>query len=272
MTDAGSPIRALRAAAFAAVCVTLAAMGHSFTSGHEMPLGALWTAFGVTAGVAWLAGGRRRGFHSIGAGLLTVQGGLHLIFAGTLPFGGSGAPDHTPHGVDGAAGTGTGMDMRVGAGTGTTMGEDFGTGVLPIDTAVPFGLDGPVGMLAAHLLAAAVCALWLARGEAALFRLATALGILAFSPLRLLLTAARPPAGPRPAGAVRPAADAPAAHRFRGVVLAHTLSRRGPPARPGACCESPAWLALRAEGATFAPRPSFHATAPATALITTVRT
>ncbi|MFJ9208771.1 hypothetical protein [Streptomyces sp. NPDC102264] len=254
MTDAGSPIRALRAAAFAAVCVTLAAVGHSFTSGHEIPLGALWTAFGVTAGVAWLAGGRRRGFRSIGAGLLTVQGGLHLIFAGALPFGGPGfefvsgsgpgSPGHTPHG--------TGMSMGVGAGAGTgtgaSMGEDSGTGVLPLDTAVPFGLDGPVAMLAAHLLAAAVCALWLARGEAALFRLATALGALGFSPLRLLLTAARPPVAPRRSGAVRPAADAPAAHRFRGVVLAHTLSRRGPPAPRGS-----------------------RATAPATALVITVR-
>ncbi len=264
MTDAGSPIRALRAAAFAAVCVTLAAVGHSFTSGHEIPLGALWTAFGVTAGVAWLAGGRRRGFRSIGAGLLTVQGGLHLIFAGALPFGGygsgSGSPGHTPHGTGGTTGTGmgtgtdSGMGRGVGAGTGAgmgtgaAMGEDSGTGVLPLDTVVPFGLDGPVGMLAAHLLAAAVCALWLARGEAALFRLATALGALGFSPLRLLLTAARPPAAPRRSGAVRPAADAPAAHRFRGVVLAHTLSRRGPPAPRGS-----------------------RATAPATALVITVR-
>ncbi|MFE4537797.1 hypothetical protein ACFRKB_22370 [Streptomyces scopuliridis] len=213
-------------------------MGHSFTSGHEIPLGALWTAFGVTAGVAWLAGGRRRGFRSIGAGLLTVQGGLHLIFAGTPPFGGAAPPDHTPHGAEGGIATGTGMDM----------GEGAGAGMLPVDTAVPFGLDGSAGMLVAHVLAAAVCALWLARGEAALFRLATVLGALAFSPLRLLLTAARPRFAPRPAVAVRHAPDAPAAHRFRGVVLAHTLSRRGPPASR-----------------------TSRATAPATALITTVR-
>ncbi|MEV6419116.1 hypothetical protein [Streptomyces sp. NPDC051662] len=253
MTDVRSPIRALRAAAFAAVCVTLAAVGHSFTSGHDIPVGALWTAFGVTAGVAWLAGGRRRGFRSIGAGLLTVQGGLHLIFAGALPLGGALSPDHTPHGADGVTGTGTstgigtGMDMGIGAGAGAPMGEHTGTGVLPIDTGIPLGLDGPVGMLAAHLLAAAVCALWLARGEAALFRLATALGALALSPLRLLLTSVPPPVAALSERAVRPA-DAPAPHRFRGVVLAHTLSRRGPPARR-----------------------TSRATAPATALITTVR-
>ncbi|MER8071337.1 hypothetical protein ABTZ59_23885 [Streptomyces sp. NPDC094034] len=262
MTDVRSPIRALRAAAFAAVCVTLAAVGHSFTSGHEIPVGALWTAFAVTTGVAWLAGGRRRGFRSIGAGLLAVQGGLHLIFAGALPLGGALSSDHAPHGADGVTGTGSGtgtgfgsgsgsgsgMDMGVGAGAGVPMGEHTGSGALPVDTVIPFGLDGPLGMLAAHLLAAAVCALWLARGEAALFRLATALGGLALPPLRLLLASVRPPVAALPEGAVRPAADAPAAHRFRGVVLAHTVSRRGPPAR----------------------RVS-RATAPATALITTVR-
>ncbi|MFE4366687.1 hypothetical protein ACFRMN_00255 [Streptomyces sp. NPDC056835] len=230
-------------------------MGHSFTSGHEIPLGALWTAFGVTAGAAWLAGGRRRGFRAIGAGLLTVQGALHLIFAGALPFGGAVSPGHTTHGTDGATGAtatatgtgiGTGTGMETGVGAGAPMGEHSGTGVLPIDTGIPFGLDGPAGMIAAHLLAAAVCALWLAQGEAALFRLATSLGALALSPLRLLLTSARLPVAALPEGAVRPAADAPAAHRFRGVVLAHTLSRRGPPARR-----------------------TSRATAPATALITT---
>ncbi|MDX3849515.1 hypothetical protein [Streptomyces sp. AK02-01A] len=213
MTDARSPMRALRAAVFAAVCVTLAAAGHSFTSGHEIPFDALWTAFGVTGVGAWLAGGRRRGVRAIGAALLTVQGALHLIFAGKLPYGLS-SPPHGPHG-DGA----TGMRMD------PAMNMDAGTGA---DPAVPVAvLDGPAGMIAAHLLAAAVCALWLARGEAALFRLARAAGAPAFIPLRPPLTAVRLPAPPEP---VRTGPASPAPHRTAGVVLAHTLSRRGPPA------------------------------------------
>jgi hypothetical protein len=85
MTDARSPIRALRAALFAAVCVTVAAMGHSSVSAHGIPLSALLAAFGVTAAADWLAAGRRRGVPTIGTGLLAVQGALHLIFSGGRP-------------------------------------------------------------------------------------------------------------------------------------------------------------------------------------------
>ncbi|MEV7427780.1 MULTISPECIES: hypothetical protein [unclassified Streptomyces] len=219
MTDARSPLRALRAAAFAAVCVTLAAVGHALASeagggpAHEIRPGALWTAFAVTGAVAWLAGRRRRGVASIGAGLLTVQGLLHLILSGALPYGLSGPP--AAH---------SGMEMAD-AGTAAAPASRAGSGTGPGMDAV---LDGSAGMLLAHLLAAAVCAVWLARGEAALFRLAHAVGALAFAPLRLLLTASALPAAPAP---LRPAPGAPAAHRFRGIVLAHTLSRRGPPGR-----------------------------------------
>ncbi|MFJ2647079.1 hypothetical protein ACIO1C_10170 [Streptomyces sp. NPDC087420] len=233
MTDARSPMRALRAAAFAAVCVTLAALGHLYTSGHEIPFGALLTAFGTTGGVAWLAGGRRRGFLSLGAGLLTVQGTLHLLFAGVLPYGPSPA-SHDRHAMTGgAAGGGTGAGpgagadpgLGMGSGMGGRSGMDMGTGGAG-EPALAAVTDTPVAMIAAHVLAAAVCALWLARGEAALFRLARTLGALALIPLRLPLTPARLPAVPRPAPL---APGAPAPRRFRGVVLAHSLSRRGPP-------------------------------------------
>ncbi|MFF2525707.1 hypothetical protein [Streptomyces liangshanensis] len=224
MTDARSPMRALRAAFFAAVCVTLAALGHLYTSGHDIPTGAVLTAFGATGCAAWLAGGRRHGFLSLGAGLLTVQGTLHLLFAGVLPYGPATAA-HDRHAM-----TGGGADARAGLGMGLGMGGrpgmDMGTGGEGETAALAAVTDGPAAMVAAHVLAAAVCALWLARGEAALFRLARTLGALALVPLRLLLTPARLPAVPRPAP-LTPGAPAP--RRFRGVVLAHSLSRRGPP-------------------------------------------
>ncbi|MFJ2178095.1 hypothetical protein ACIOHE_35025 [Streptomyces sp. NPDC087851] len=251
MTETGSPLRAVRAAAFAAVCVTLAAVGHALTSGasgasgesgasgHEIPLTALLAAFAVTACAAWLAGGRRRGALSIGAGLLTVQGLLHLFFAGALSYGlGLATSRHAPH-----AGTGAGTGTPTGTGTGTGGGSASGMGV-SADVGMDMGAatdpgSGPApalgellgaspAMLAAHVVAAAVCALWLAQGEAALFRLVHAVGALAFTPLRLLLTSAALPAAPR---LIRPRPGASRAHRFRGVVLAHTVSRRGPPAR-----------------------------------------
>ncbi|WP_405847459.1 hypothetical protein OG211_08355 [Streptomyces niveus] len=215
MTDARSPMRALRAAILAAVCVTLAAVGHSSASAHELPLGVLALAFGVIAGLSWLAGGRRRDVGFIGPAVLTAQAALHVTFAaagahGAMPSAGHG---HAP------------ADMReTGAGAGTGAGTGAEGAVGAVLTAV--GDTSPT-MLAAHLLAGAVCALWLARGEAAFFRLAETVAAFAFTPLGLLLAAPRPLAVPPP---VRPRHRTRPPHRPRGTVLAHAVSRRGPPA------------------------------------------
>ncbi|MFF8843819.1 hypothetical protein ACF08N_14035 [Streptomyces sp. NPDC015127] len=191
MTDARSPMRALRAALFAAVAVTLAAVGHSSQSAHDIPASGLLAAFGVTAAAGWCAAGRRRGAASLGAGLLAVQGALHLLFSGAGPM----APHH--HGQH-----------------------------AHYDTAPAAAETSGTGMLAVHLLAAAGCALWLAHGEAAFCRLAHAALSFAFAPLRLLLSAVRlPVSDPAP----RPAADT-AGERRPGAVLVHTVVRRGPPA------------------------------------------
>ncbi|MFI1399528.1 hypothetical protein [Streptomyces sp. NPDC020681] len=218
MTDARSPMRALRAAMFAAVCTALAAVGHSFTSGHGLPPAVLLLAFALTAAAGWLAGGRRRGVPSIGAGLLAVQGSVHLLFAGARL---RGAPpnthDHTALGPDAMA-----TDTMS---TASMSADTMSLGTISADTmAASTMLHSSAGMLAGHLLAAAVCALWLARGEAAFFRLAEAIGTFAFTPLRLLLTAVRLPDTPRPR-LRHPSGTA----RRRSVVLGHTLVRRGPP-------------------------------------------
>lgn len=209
MTDARSPMRALRAAILAAVCVTLAAVGHSSASAHELPLGVLALAFGVIAGLSWLAGGRRRGVGFIGPAVLTAQAALHVTFAAAGAHGAMPSAGHGHASADmGNTGAGTGAEGAVGA----------------VLTAVG---DTSPGMLAAHLLAGAVCALWLARGEAAFFRLAETVAAFAFTPLGLLLAAPRPLAVPPP---VRPRHRSRAPHRPRGAVLAHAVSRRGPPA------------------------------------------
>ncbi|MFF7200791.1 hypothetical protein [Streptomyces sp. NPDC008141] len=214
MTDARSPMRALRAALFAAVCTALAAMGHSFMSGQDIPFAVLLPAFAVTATVAWLAGARRRGGLAIGAGVLTVQGVLHLLFSSAQPH--TGGPAHSHEHSTSA---------------GTMVADSTPPGSLSADTmAVDTTVDGLLGhssggMLAAHLLAAVLCALWLARGETAVFRVAAAVGTLAFTPLRLLLAVPALPEPPRPLARRR--SDAV---RSRSVVLGHTLVRRGPPA------------------------------------------
>ncbi|WP_329388566.1 hypothetical protein [Streptomyces sp. NBC_01716] len=212
MTDARSPIRALRAAILAAVCVTLAAVGHSSMSPHQIPLGVLTVAFAVTAGLSWLAAGRRCGIGFIGPAVLGAQAALHVTFTAVGTDGGVLSPDH--------AHAAAGMDMGEGA-----RAEGIGGTVTAVLAAAG---DTSPGMLAAHLLAGAVCALWLARGEAAFFRLAGTVAAFAFTPLRLLLAAPRPLAVPPP---VRPRHRSRAPHRTRGAVLAHAVSRRGPPAQ-----------------------------------------
>ncbi|MCH0539126.1 hypothetical protein I3F58_06050 [Streptomyces sp. MUM 203J] len=182
MTGNRSPLRLMRAALFAAVCVVLSATGHASQTAHRVPLGSLLTAFALTCGLAWVFGGRRRGAWSIGTGLLAVQGALHLTFAGARGHHGGGH------------------------GGGASLADALPT----------------PGMTGAHLLAAAVCGLWLACGEAALFRLART----AFVPLRPPLTAVRLPLAPRPPRPVpRSRADQPT----RGAVLARARTRRGPP-------------------------------------------
>ncbi|MFJ2824295.1 hypothetical protein ACIO7M_24725 [Streptomyces toxytricini] len=241
MSGEPAPLRAARAALFAAVCTALGAAGHALMAGADIPPRGLLAAFAATGALAWLAAGRRRGPLPIGAALLAAQGALHLAFSGTAaghhhaaapapaePMPGhhhlhgmvlpAGAPD--PHAAAGADALAAG---------GTSLADAAGR---LADTA---GHGGP-GMLAAHLLAALLCAAWLARGEAAVFRLAAALGAAAVHAARplaraLALVRARAALTPRPPAPRRPAHAPP--RRLRGAVHAHALVRRGPPRRPG---------------------------------------
>jgi hypothetical protein len=93
------------------------------------------------------------------------------------------------------------------------MGEETGGG------------SSSSGMLAAHLLAALLCGLWLAYGERAAFRILRAVAGRLVTPLRLLLALPVTPDRPRPAGR-RPRSDrAP-----RLLLLVHAITSRGPPA------------------------------------------
>ncbi|MFE9396231.1 hypothetical protein [Streptomyces flavidovirens] len=219
MTDARSPLRALRAALFAAVCVIAAAVGHSSMSGHEVPVSGLLAAFAVTGGLAWTVGHRSHGVLAVGGGLLAVQGVLHLIF-GT------------------AQGPGTGHHGMPVAHQPVMDPETMASAAAAASASTHAQGSSSLAMTAAHLAAALVCGLWLARGEAALFRLARAVGALAFTPLRLLLAVVRAP-GPLP-DPVRPRRPRTTRRRGPGVVLAHTLSRRGPPRVPTTRATAPA--------------------------------
>ncbi|MFI6943138.1 hypothetical protein ACIBI4_28070 [Streptomyces sp. NPDC050418] len=199
----GAPLRTLRAALFAAVAVAVAGVGHSSMSEDELPLPSLLVAFAVLAAATWCLAGRRRGTPSTAAAMVVVQTVLHTTFTLTgAHASGNGGP-HAEHlrrpGMPGMAAEPTLLDTLT---------------------------HGSFGMLAAHLVAAVLCALWLARGEAAFFQLAEVLGAFAFTPLRLALSFVRLPAAPRPPRRPRPRRTRT---RLRNAVLAHAVIRRGPP-------------------------------------------
>lgn len=220
MSQPPAPMRATRAAMFAAVCTALGAVGHSYMSGADVPLPGLLGAFAVTGALAWAAAGRRRGPAGIAAAVLTVQGLLHLLFSGSRAAKPApGAMHHHTHGMQGMHGGGTAPEAS--------------GGIADIADIAGMAGHGGVGMIAAHALAGLFCAAWLAWGEAAVFRLARTLGAAALHAARPLSralalagagAAAAPPVPPAP----RPPYERP--RSLRGAVHAYAVVRRGPPA------------------------------------------
>ncbi|MER6316025.1 hypothetical protein ABT237_19905 [Streptomyces sp. NPDC001581] len=226
-------------------------------------------AFAVTGGLAWLAAGRRRGPVGITAAVLSAQGVLHLLFSGSQAAGhGAAAPaaaeghhHHVPAGEAGGAmaagGPGAahmastadmaGMPDAAGMADVHGMADAAGiadaaraadvhgmadmAGIADMAGMADMAAHGGFGMIAAHLLAGLLCAAWLARGEAAVFRLARALGAAALHaarPLARALALVRARAAAVPAPPVFPAPyERP--RGLRGAVHAHAVVRRGPP-------------------------------------------
>ncbi|WP_426363533.1 hypothetical protein [Streptomyces sp. E-08] len=199
-------------------------------SDHQLPATTLSGAFAVTAAAAWAAAGRRRGAPAVAGAMLVLQGALHVLFAtaGHAVPGTDGT--HAMPGMEAMPGMGA-MDGMAGMHGADAMdgmagmhGADAMDGMV-MATADPMGTTSGAGMLAVHLLAALLCGLWLAHGEAAFFTLARAALAYAFTPLRLLHALVPVPGTPRrPVRRARRTAPRP-----HTVVLAHTLSRRGPP-------------------------------------------
>ncbi|MEU9167561.1 hypothetical protein AB0D34_07150 [Streptomyces sp. NPDC048420] len=130
---ASPAVRSLRAAVFAALCVLLAAGGHTLATGMAPPVWAQTAGFVPVFAAGWLLGGRERSLGAIGGATLAAQGGLHLAFGAARP--------HTV------------MVMH-----GMRMTHSQTHALTPHATA-------------AHLSAALLLTWWLRRGEAALWSL-----------------------------------------------------------------------------------------------------
>jgi hypothetical protein len=220
---AGRCSRTVRAAVFAAVCVLLAALGHVLMSGDPVPWWALGAGAAATGAAGWGLAGRERGLPLIVTVVVAAQTALHTAFS-------------LAHPAAGAEGTAT-LDAH--AGMGMNMGTGMGGAAHGHAPHAPHAMDlmgqtgavaaggGPssYGMLAAHLLAALLCGLWLAHGERAAFRVLRAVAGRLAAPLRRLFAVPVAPERPRVRVRRRGTDRAP-----RLLLLVHAITSRGPPA------------------------------------------
>ncbi|MFE9726806.1 hypothetical protein ACFYQ5_25235 [Streptomyces sp. NPDC005794] len=256
---AGHGSRAVRAAMFAAVCVLLAATGHVLMSGAPVSGSALALALVVTTAVAWAFAGHERGLLAVTSAAVAAQTALHTGFTLTQSLAES-RPDASASYArewaerllcgDGATTLSDGDAKRIvtDAGLGGLMSQPppgtvpAGAGgaghhamhgmTVDASTTVASAVHGghemtamsPTGMLAAHLLAAVLCGLWLAYGERAVFRVLRAFAGRLWTPFRLLLRLSSPPRRPRPR--VRRTRTVRA---LRQLLIVHSITSRGPP-------------------------------------------
>jgi hypothetical protein len=212
---AGWCARAIRAAVFAAMCVLLAALGHVLMSGTDVPAWALAAGGAVTGAVGCCLAGRERGLPLIVTVVVAAQTVLHEAFS-------------YAQSASGASGASASMDMgsmRMGSMDMGAMHRDH-TGMSAMDH-MGHSMDGgssSFGMLAAHLLAAVLCGLWLAYGEKAAFRILRAAAGWLAAPLRLLFALPGTPDHPRVHLRRRRSDRAP-----RLLLLVHAITSRGPP-------------------------------------------
>ncbi|MDH2425280.1 MFS transporter [Sphaerisporangium sp. TRM90804] len=174
------PLRALRAAVFAVVSVMLGVCAHTLAGGSVSGLAVL-AAWGTSFLPAWLLAGRERSAAVIAPSLALAQAALHLLFS-------------LAHAVE------------------PVVAHDPGH--------VHSGLVPGLGMLLTHAWAVGMTALWLSRGEAALWSLLRRLAVRLFIAFAVHLDPAR-------AAIVVPPAERRVIPRL--PLLVHEMRRRGPP-------------------------------------------
>ncbi|MGW0418602.1 hypothetical protein [Streptomyces sp. NPDC003015] len=260
----GVDLRVLRAAVFAAVCVVLAAAGHSIASCATVPLWTLGAGFvGAVLVVAPLAG-RERSLAGIATLLAVGQSVLHVLFGlgqhGTATMTMSSMPPAsdtalvqqaarllcgtTAAAISPAQAQRILTDAQLYPGPGATGGTHHASEAMAGSSVLPSVLPS-LPMLLGHVLAAVTAGWLLRRGDLALLRLvelsaysahSVADGALVRS-LRGALALVRAlraglPGVPE-AGQRAPLGTSLAPPRPRTAALQHTVIRRGPPAAAG---------------------------------------
>ncbi|MEV6943651.1 hypothetical protein AB0N07_16960 [Streptomyces sp. NPDC051172] len=228
MDISGTRIRALRAALFTALVVTLSTASHVLLSRVPLPLNTVAAVAAAVFTVAYALAGRERGFGRIAALLIPLELAADTVFTTGqhVCYGRAGGPVAGPLrsvGFDVLCGNGTG----IGSGATAPLARVTGTGTDRLAALLAHADPATAWLLlAAHVGVGLLAAAWLRRGERALAQLVRAVTATTFRPLLLAVAAVtvRPAApAPRVQHTGRPAAVA------RERILVHSLGRRGPP-------------------------------------------
>jgi hypothetical protein len=224
MDISGIQLRAVRAALFTALVVTLSSASHVLLSRVPLPLNTVAVIAAFVFAVAYALAGRERGYGRIAALLIPLELAADTVFTTGqhVCYGAAGGPIAGPLrsvGFDVLCGDGSGFGAPLARVTGTDT-DRLAVLLAHADPATAWLLLG------AHVGVGLLAAAWLRRGERALAQLLRAVAATSFRPLLVAVAAVT----------VR---TAPAVRRVRRLVrrtttarerlLVHSLGRRGPP-------------------------------------------
>lgn len=222
MDISGIQLRAVRAALFTALVVTLSTASHVLLSRVPLPANTVAAVAVAVFLLAYALAGRERGFGRIAALLIPLELAADTVFTTGqhVCYGRAGGPVAGPL-------RSVGWDVLCGNGTqvGTPLARVTGTDRL---AAMLAHADPATAwlLLAAHVGVGLLAAAWLRRGERALAQLLRAAAATTFRPLLLAVAAVAVRPGPV-SRCVRLPRPRPAAARDR--IRTHSLGRRGPP-------------------------------------------
>ncbi|MFI6853518.1 hypothetical protein [Streptomyces sp. NPDC050416] len=228
MDISGIPLRAVRAALFTAVVVTLSTASHVLLSQVPLPMGTVAAVAATVFVIAYALAGRERSFGRIAALLIPLELAADTVFTTGQHacYGRSGGPVAGPL-------RSVGLDVLCGGGEiGTPLARMAGaTGTERLAAAVAHADPATAWLLlGAHIGVGLAAAVWLRRGERALAQLLRAVGATTFRPL--LLAVAAVTVTRAPAGRLLPSRTPDRTPTARERILAHCLGRRGPPCSP----------------------------------------
>ncbi|AVH59256.1 MULTISPECIES: hypothetical protein [Streptomyces] len=222
MDISGTQLRAVRAALFTAVVVTLSTASHVLLSRVPLPLTTVAAIAAAVFVIAYALAGRERGFGRIAALLIPLELAADTVFT---------AGQHVCYGKAGGPVAGplrsVGFDLLCGNGSvGTPLARVTGSGgdragalLAHADPAAAWLLLG------AHVGVGLLAAAWLRRGERALDQLLRAVAAATFRPL--LIAVASVTVRLAPVRRLPRTARRTASARTR--LFVHALGRRGPP-------------------------------------------